>query len=293
MENMVFIKPPFYALLMWPLAQLPFMTALVLWRILGLVVVGVFIWMWPDDKWISTAACAWYLPLATNFTVGQDVAFLLVLLLGAYYCLKSKRELLAGVLIGLCVIKFHLFLLMPLFIFHKKLWRSLIGIIGVGFVALSASFLAGGRNWVYQYWMALQDSRMNPYPWNMVNLKALFYYHPEWLIPSIALIVALSWYLIHRGTLEVSLAAVVLGGVLIAPHTTIADGTLLLPVFLMTRKAPLPILRALATFALTPLYKFLPSGTFQVILIATLFCAAWMISQRQTDVVPGAAEAPA
>ena len=26
-ENLVFIKPPFYALLMWPLAQLPFVPA--------------------------------------------------------------------------------------------------------------------------------------------------------------------------------------------------------------------------------------------------------------------------
>ncbi len=281
MENLVFIRPPFYALLMWPLAQLPFMTALVLWRILGLAAVGAFICLWPGDKWIAAAACAWYLPLANNFTVGQDVAFLLVLLLGAYYCLKADKQFWAGILLGLCLIKFHLFVLLPLLIFHKKLWRTLLGISGVGIIALSASYVAGGRHWMEHYLAALHDFRMDPYPWNMVNLKALFYYHPEWLIPSVVIIVLVSWYAIYEGSLEVSLAAVLIGGVLINPHTTIADGTLILPAFLMATRAPLITLRFLATLALMPLYIFLPSGTFQVILIATMFLGAWIIWQQR------------
>ena len=127
---------------------------------------------------------------------------------------------------------------------------------------------------------ALHDFRMDPYPWNMVNLKALFYYHPEWLIPSIAVVALVSWYVIYQGSLEVSLAAVLIGGVLINPHTTIADGTLILPAFLMATRAPLITLRFLATLALMPFYIFLPSGTFQVILITTLSLGARMIWQE-------------
>jgi len=293
MENLIFIRPPFYALFMWPLAQLPFMTALMIWRILGLAAVAAFIWMWPDDKWVTAAACAWYLPLATNFTVGQDLAFLLVVLLGAYHCLKAGRQFWAGVLLGLCLIKFHLFLLLPLMIFHKRLWRTLLGISCVGFIAFAASYIAGGPHWVEHYRSALQDGRMDPYPWNMVNLKGLFYNHPAWLITSIAVIVLLSWYVIYKGSLEVSLAALLVGGVLINPHTTIADGTLILPVFLMARRAPLPILRALAIFALTPFYKFLPSGTFQIILIGVLILGAWMVRQQGGGIVSAPAEAGA
>ena len=285
MENLVFIRPPFYALLMWPLAQLPFMTALVLWRILGLAAVGAFIWMWPGDKWIAAAACAWYLPLASNFTMGQDVAFLVVLLLGAYYCLKSDKLFWAGILFGLCVIKFHLFVLLPLLIIHKRLWRTVPGILCVSVIALAASYLAAGRNWIELYRVSLHDFRMDPYPWNMVNLKALFYGHSEWWIPSAAIIVLISWYVIYKGSLEISLAAVVIGGLLINPHTTISDGTLMLPVFLMARRAPLVILRVLATFALTPFYKFLPTGTFQVMLIATLLLGAWMVWQQRAESV--------
>jgi hypothetical protein len=286
MENLIFIRPPFYALLMWPLAQLPFMTALVLWRILGLAAVGAFICMWPGDKWVTAAACAWYLPLATNFTVGQDLAFLLVVLLGAYYCLKGGRQFWAGVLFGLCLIKFHLFLLLPLMIFHKRLWRTLPGMACVALIALAASYIAGGPHWIEHYRLALQDWRMDPYPWNMVNLKGLFYNHPAWLIASIAVIVLLSWYVISKGSLELALAAVLIGGVLINPHTTIADGTLMLPIFLMARRAPIGILRAMALFALTPLYMFLPSGAFQIILIATLILGAWMVGQRNMESCP-------
>src|SRR5215471_4920413 len=57
-ENIVFIKPPFYALLMWPFAQLPFVSAFYLFRTLVLVEVGVFLWLWPGDRWTAAAACA-------------------------------------------------------------------------------------------------------------------------------------------------------------------------------------------------------------------------------------------
>ena len=95
-ENLVFIKPPFYALLMWPLAQLPFVTAFYLFRVLVLTGVGLFLWLWPGDRWAAAAACAWSVPLAATFTVGQDVIFLLVAALGAYRMLRSGRPFLAG-----------------------------------------------------------------------------------------------------------------------------------------------------------------------------------------------------
>jgi hypothetical protein len=121
---------------------------------------------------------------------------------------------------------------------------------------------------------------MNPYPYNMVNLKGLFYDHPVWLISSIAVIALLSWYVIYKGSLEASLGAVLIGGVLITPHTTISDGTLILPALLMARKAPMAIQRALATFALTPFCKFLPDGTFQTLLIGTLILGAWTLQEK-------------
>jgi len=81
-DYIIFIKPPFYGLIMWPLARLPFDAALWLWRILGLAALGIFLWLWPCDRLVAAAACAWFLPEASNFTAGQDVAFVLALVAG-------------------------------------------------------------------------------------------------------------------------------------------------------------------------------------------------------------------
>src|ERR1035438_5877587 len=89
-ENLVFIKPPFYALLMWPFAQLPFLLAFYLFRVLVLAGVGLFLWSWPGNRWAAAAACAWSLPLAATFTVGQDVIFVLAAGMGADRVLRRE-----------------------------------------------------------------------------------------------------------------------------------------------------------------------------------------------------------
>ena len=71
-----------FALLMWPLAQLPFVAALpTLFRALVLAGVRLFLWWWPGGPVGGGTACAWSVPRAT-FTVGQDVTFVLAAMHG-------------------------------------------------------------------------------------------------------------------------------------------------------------------------------------------------------------------
>jgi Glycosyltransferase family 87 len=290
MENLIFVKPPFYALLMEPLAQLPFLTALWIWRLAGVAAIGVFLWLWPGDRLAAAAGCAWYLPLAGNFTVGQDVALVLALVAGAYWCCKTGRPFWAGILLGLCAIKFHLFLLLPLLLWHRKLWRTALGGASVVLALVAVSFAVYGPGWWPRYLAALSDARMNPYPYNMVNLVGLFHYHAVWLAAAVV-VAGLCWYAIARGTLELGLAAMLAGGVLIAPHNTVCDGVLFLPLLLMACRASSaaptaaaeagqPVARALGVFALAPIYAFLPSGVLQVVVMALLAWAAWEARPR-------------
>jgi len=287
MQNLIFIKPPFYAVLMWPLAQLPFMTALVIWRVLGLAAMGVFLWLWPGDKLASTAGCVWFLPVATSFNMGQDAAFVLAAAMGACLLLRAGRPFLAGVLFGLCAIKFHLFLLLPLLIFHRRLWRAALGGLSVVAIFLAISFAAYGPGWPRLYGAALNDPRLNPYPWNMVNLNGLFHYQPQWAIPASVLVALLCWRLIAAGKLELALAAVLAGGILIAPHNTISDGVLFLPLLFWSRQWTFAPARACATFALTPFYAFLPSGTLQVLIVLLLAAAAYQVRGHHRSGAPG------
>jgi hypothetical protein len=280
LENIIYIKPPFYALLMWPFAQLPFLPAFTLWRILGLAAIGAFLWMWPGDRLVAAAACAWFIPLATNFTTGQDVALVLAAFFGAYRLLKSGRDFWAGVVFGLCAVKFHLFPLLPVLLLRRRMWHTLLGGAVTGVVFFAASILACGPDWFLHYRTALQDPHMNPHPSNMVNLNGLFHYQAAWTVPATLVVISLCAYLIWKGSLEVALAAVLTGGVLITPHNTISDGTLFLPVLLVARLSPLGLVRGLALFALTPLYRFLPNGTLQIVMLAILGMSVWMVSRR-------------
>jgi hypothetical protein len=280
-ENLVFIKPPFYALLMWPLAQLPFVAAFYVFRALVLAGVGVFLWLWPGDRWAAAAACAWSVPLGATFTVGQDVVFVLAAAMGAYRMLRSGREFAAGVLLGLCAIKFHLFLLLPLLLLRRRLWKTVAGGAVTGAMWLGMCFLAAGPNWMSMYRVALADPRMNPYAYNMVNLRGLFGYDSPWIWPASAVVAVLCGLLIWRGSLEVALAAVLAGGVLITPHTTVSDATLFLPGLLLARRMEWPAARAVAAFLLTPLYVFLPRGALQVAVLALVGAAVWIMLRRK------------
>jgi hypothetical protein len=286
-DYLIFIKPPFYGPLMRPLARLPFAAALWLWRILGLAALGVFLWLWPCDRLVAAAACAWFLPEASNFTAGQDVALVLALVAGAYYCLKAGRPVAAGVLFGLGAIKFHLFLLLPLVVLRRKLWRTIAAAAGTIALLLGIAFVAYGPGWFAVYRNALRDARGNPAFRNMDNLNGLFHGHPVWI--AAAVVVALLVYFVNRrASLELALAAVLAGGVLIVPHNTISDGLLFLPLILEARRFAAAPARALAMVALIPI---LPPGSLQVAVILLLMAA--LRNLYRNPPVPGDPPVPA
>jgi hypothetical protein len=249
-----------------------------------LAAVGLFLWLWPGDRLVAAAACAWYVPLAATFTVGQDVVFILVAVLGAYKMLRAEREFTAGMLLGLCAIKWHLFLLLPVFLLRGRLWKTVAGAAAVGAVWVAMCFAAAGPAWLSTYRAALSGPRLDPFASNMVNLRGLFGYHSPWIWPAAVAVAGLCGYLIWRGSLEVALPAMLVGGVLITPHTTVCDATLFLPVLLLARKMESAMARALAVFALTPFYLLLPRGGLQVAVIAILVAAVFEIHRGESKV---------
>jgi len=277
-DYLVFIKPPFYAMLLWPLAQLPFETAIAIWRVLILLAFAVFVWLWPGNRLAHAAGCVWFLPAATSYNVGQDVAFVLAFTAIACVLARAGRPFLSGLLFGLCAIKFHLLVLLPLWIVHRRLWRVALGGAAVGVVFLALCFAGYGMAWPRLYWTALQDPRTHPYPWNLANLAGLF--RSEWWIPCAVPVVFLCWYLIQTGKLELALAAALAGGTLLVPHNTVSDGVLFLPLLFWSRQSPLSWVRATATFTLTPFYRFLPPGTLQVLILVLLVAAAYQLRRR-------------
>jgi len=258
----VFIKPPFYAALMWPLAQLTFEHALLIWRMLGILALAAFVWLWPGNKYAACASLAWFLPISANFTVGQDIAFLLLFLMAGYRLIERSSPYAAGLILGLCAIKFHLFLLLPVLLFQKRLWRVTAGLATTGTALTALSFAVGGWHSMIEYIAALrnQEPYYNSGGFDYPNLRCLFHGYSLAFFCSAAAVVLLGCLLIRFGTLATGFAAVIMGGLLLAPHSTLADYALLVPVLLLAVDSGLSACRYLAWFFMTPFVLALPGG---------------------------------
>src|SRR5260370_30023020 len=109
------VRPPFYAVVLASLALMAYVTAFWVWVALqSALLVGC--WYWAYRRWGPDALIfgALFLPTALGIASGQDCVMMLAILIGAYVLCERERELPAGAVLALGMIKFHLFLLWPL-----------------------------------------------------------------------------------------------------------------------------------------------------------------------------------
>src|SRR6185503_15788753 len=88
-------------------------------------------------------------PLIANFVLGQDVTLLLGFLTITILLARKHADFAAGLVLSLCAIKFHLFLLLPAAVLFQRRWRILGG-GAVGGVVLFLIGLGSGGLVVYQ-----------------------------------------------------------------------------------------------------------------------------------------------
>jgi hypothetical protein len=127
-ELVPFVRPPFYAALLAPLAWLPFGAAFWMWLAVQTIVLAG-IWAWAFRRWGADALIfgSMYLPTALGIAHGQDCVLILLIVLGVYALARREQYFLSGAVLGLGLIKFHLFMLWPLALLVQKRWRMLAG----------------------------------------------------------------------------------------------------------------------------------------------------------------------
>ncbi len=235
--NRLFLRPPFDALLMWPLGQLPFRYATYVWECLIVASVALFCWVWPGDRKMAALVCCWSFPLFYVFADGQDVALILVLTALAMREMRRGRDTAAGIIFSLCSIKFHFLLLLPLLILRQKLWRFLCGLVAGGAILFAVSFPPGGWNWPAKYLELLRNPVSNPFPEAMPNIHGLtasLAYGTIWQAAGTLAVAVLAWFAFRRGGFEYGFAAVLVGGILVAPHAYLSDCAMAVPALLIT-----------------------------------------------------------
>jgi hypothetical protein len=260
--GMMYIRPPFYAAILKPLAWLPFLGAYALFTCLSL---ASYIWFaarftkeCPALPFLSAIS----IPFLADLTAGQDAAFMLAILGTAILLARDKNDLTAGLILSLCSFKFHLFLFVPVLLLIKKRWHMIAGGV-VGAVALAGvgTIVDGPSAWIS--WVnILRDPWINPGAGGMPNLHGLVAalgLHPSWeaiLIGTVSLLFL--WMTFHIDNFELLFAASLVCGLLVSFHSTIVDDLVLFPVLILVLNSSQSVpLRAAAALILTPIPYFL------------------------------------
>lgn len=253
--RLLFCRPPYYAALMWPLGRLPYHAAYLIYQVLMLASAAAFVRWWPETppRW-TALACCWSLPLAAAFAIGQDVPLLLAVIAGALALLKARRDFAAGLLFSLCAIKFHLFLLVPVFIVARRMWRFAGGLAAGGTVLLALAFAAGGAHAFGGFLRTATLPQSNPGRDVMPNLNGLFQGAVGLEIAAAPLVAAAVWVAARRGTVAWALGATLAAGLLTSHHAYVADCAMVLPgALIAVNQAEWRWQRYLALFLLLPL----------------------------------------
>ena len=288
-NHIVFSRMPWVAEALRPLGKLSYATAFWTWQVVLALAVVAFLAVCPCRHTLGFAGVS--LPLINSWAVGQDSALLLVVVALALRCYSTGRHIMSGLLLSLCACnKPHLFVLLPLLLWSYRLWPLFKGLV-FGCAALTGiSFLAAGWNWPVKYSQGiLQNPAFNPFKEHMTSLSAV----PAGFAPLALLTVALVWWGLRQTTrMDQGMGLVLVGSLLVAPHSYIYDHTLLLialPPFLtlgprlglLTGLILLPVVYLVFTAMSPPL----PAGT-PLLLLAWLAVAAWKLRALRISTEP-------
>jgi hypothetical protein len=292
-DAFLFSRLPAFAALLAPLARLPYRTAYFVFQGLALlaVVLAVFVWPNREDRGAIALACCWSLPLSTAFANGQDVPFLL-LWLSIVARLIDRRPALAGIVASLCLAKFHLFLLVPLWILSQKRWRFGAGLAGGVLACLAASFALQGPDWIHRYIQLVSNPIENTDQAVMRNLHGLCSSLGLPLAVELAMCGAVAWFVWRacRKAPQNAWMATLAGGLLVSRHAYTQDCLILLPVLVAAVRAEekaFPV-RVLAGILLLPAL-YLPALTVSgpaAILPAVMVALVVMCSVRPPAAAP-------
>jgi len=154
-----YFHPPFYTLLIAPLAFLSYraayyaMTAFNLALLIALTVILVrgSLRVHGRAVIVATSLIAGFLPLFVTILQGQSDLVVLVPLAGAYLAWSRGRAGWAGVLSALAFSKPQLLLLIPVLFITRRSWRAMVGFAGTVLALALVSVAGFGLNPVLEY----------------------------------------------------------------------------------------------------------------------------------------------
>lgn len=247
------LYPPQVSLLFAPFAKLSYSWALACWWLCSGVVYGVCCYgVWracPNlhgyGATVGVLAAAF--PAFFHLIAwGQTSALALACFTAFFFLLRSRREFLAGLVIGCLVFKPQLGLAAAVVLVSIGAWKIVAGAVLSAAAQLSAGILYYGTGPFREWLRTMADVRrllplLEPRPYQTHCLRTFWSMLFPW--PELSLVfyivsavVILSWTIVvwRRGGTAWPLrySALLLATVLVAPHLTVYDLVILAPAFL-------------------------------------------------------------
>jgi hypothetical protein len=252
-------RPPFYADLLRPLGWLPYRAAYWTFESISFAAFAVFLILFvPQCKELVLFSSLCF-PLLSNFLNGQDVTLVLLLAAGSILAIRHEHDLIAGLLLSLCAIKGHLFVLTPLVFLIYRRWMVLVGGAAGGVLLTAVSFLTDGRDWPRRYLTLLANPELHPNPSSMPNLRGLIFgltgheYPAVYWLLTILVVAVTVWLAWKIQDLEMAFGMSLIAGLLSGYHAYLQDAVLLLlPFAIVIAKSKVVSLRVLMALAILP-----------------------------------------
>ena len=252
-------RPPFYADLLRPLGWLPYRAAYWTFESISFAAFAVFLILFvPQCKELVLFSSLCF-PLLSNFLNGQDVTLVLLLAAGSILAIRLEHDFIAGLLLSLCAIKGHLFVVTPLVFLIYRRWMVLAGGAAGGVVLTALSFLTDGGDWPRRYLTLLANPELHPNPSSMPNLRGLIFgltgheYPAVYWLLTILVVAVTVWLAWKIQDLEMAFGMSLVAGLLAGYHAYLQDALLLLlPFAIVIAKSKVVSLRVLIALAILP-----------------------------------------
>jgi hypothetical protein len=259
-----------------PLLRLSFLAQAEIWVAFSLLMYfGCVYLLWKTcgglrshGRLVAIAAIA-YPPLFHFFMRGQISAVILVCFTAAYFAFRSGREWLAGICLGLLVLKPQFLVAIPLVLLLGQSWRALSGLIISATAQLGYAYIYFGRSVMRAYVVMLLHGAREPgstelslSPLQMHSLRSFWEILLPWptavwalyILSSLAVVsvAAAIWKSSSSLSLDIRFSALILAAVLVNPHIYIYDLLVLtVPLLLLAdwalRNASHPLAPAVAS----------------------------------------------
>jgi hypothetical protein len=254
-----YIRPSVFALVSRPLGMLPYGEAFLVWLIAGFCAfvasIAILIHRFNLPGYMVLVFCGFY-PTMAGLVSGQDNCLFLLVILGGWLLLLSNREWLAGAVLGCCLYKYNLMLLVPLLLIFKHRFRALTSFTVVGGLLAAFSVVLASPN---QYFSLLMNIRKLVPESSPVSLFGTAHVGSlPWLYPlSAAVVLIATFWLMVRLPLTEALCIALIGTLLVSPYVAWYDSTLLmLPIAAVLARAGLAVrLICLASMIIQPLWR--------------------------------------